>query len=205
MQTVVDEKENRTMEVLVTTVTPMQLMGGKVLGLGALGLTQVIVWLAAMLITLAAMRTQFVFLRDVHLETGFIVVALILFVLEYVLFGAVMAAIGAIVVDQRQAQQYIGPFVLLAISPEFFIPVILFNPNGFFATALSLFPFTAPLALVFRYGITVVPPWQVGLAIALLLVFAIGALWLAGRIFRIGMLRYGQAVPLRELVGSLKS
>ena len=204
MQAVVDEKENRTMEVLVTTVTPMQLMGGKVLGLGALGLTQVSVWLAAMLITLAATRTQFAFLRDVHLETSFVVVALILFVLEYVLFGAVMAAIGATVVDQKQAQQYIGPFVLLAISPEFFIPVILFNPNGFLATALSLFPFTAPLALVFRYGITVVPPWQVGLAIALLLVFAIGALWLSGRIFRIGMLRYGQAMPLRELLANLK-
>lgn len=204
MQAVVDEKENRTMEVLVTTVTPMQLMGGKVLGLGALGLTQVVVWLAAMLITLAATRAQFAFLQNVQLEPGFIAVALVLFVLEYVLFGAVMAAIGSAVVDQKQAQQYIGPVVLLAISPEFFIPVIFLNPNGWIATALSLFPFTAPLALVFRYGITVVPVWQIGVAIVLLLVFAIGALWLAGRVFRIGMLRYGQAVPLKELVGSLK-
>jgi ABC-2 type transport system permease protein len=70
---------------------------------------------------------------------------------------------------------------------------------------LSLFPFTAPLALIFRYGLTTVPVWQIGLALALMLAFAVGALWLAGRVFRIGMLRYGQAVPLRELGRSLRA
>ena len=204
MQAVIDEKENRTMEILVTTVTPMQLMGGKVLGLGALGLTQVVVWLGFSLLALKILGGQLSFLQGAQLEPGFIVVALIMFVLEYVLFGAVMAAIGASVVDQKQAQQFIGPFVMLAISPEFFIPVIFLNPNGWVATLLSLFPFTAPLALVFRYGITTVPLWQIGLAIALLLAFAIGAVWLAGRIFRVGMLRYGQAVPLRELVAGVR-
>jgi len=205
MQAVIEEKENRTMEVMVTTVTPTQLMGGKILGLGALGLTQVAVWLIAMAAALAVAGQQFSFLQGASIAPEFIAVTLVLFVLEYVLFGAVMAAIGAAVLDQKQAQQYTGPFVLLAISPGFFIPVIFLDPNGVIATVLTLFPFTAPLALVFRYGITTVPVWQIVVAIVLLIVFAAGALWLAGRVFRLGMLRYGKAVAFREIVAEVRS
>jgi ABC-2 type transport system permease protein len=204
VQAVVEEKENRTMELLISTVTPTQLMGGKILGLGGAGLTQVAVWVLAMAGAVAIASRNVPFMQGAKIEPGFIAIALIMFVLEYILFGSVMAAIGSTVIDQKQAQQYFGPFVLLAISPEFFIPVIFLDPNGPIATALSLFPFTAPLALIFRYGITTVPAWQIGLALALLLAFAVGALWLAGRVFRIGMLRYGQDVPLRELVRGVR-
>ncbi len=204
VQAVVEEKENRTMEVLVSTVTPTQLMGGKILGLGATGLTQVVVWLGTAVIFIALGSRYIPFMQGAKIELGFVIVALLMFVLEYILFGSVMAAVGSTVIDQKQAQQYFGPFVLLAISPEFFIPVIFLDPNGPIATVLSLFPFTAPLALIFRYGLTTVPLWQIGLALALMLAFAVGALWLAGRVFRIGMLRYGQAVPLRELVANLR-
>ena len=205
MQAVIEEKENRTMEVLISTVTPTQLMGGKILGLGALGLTQVGVWLSAVAIGLAIASQRLTFLQGVQIAPTFIAVALVLFVLEYVLFGSVMAAIGSAVLDQKQAQQYMGPFVLLAISPEFFIPVIFLDPNGVIATILTLFPFTAPLALVFRYGLTTVPVWQIVVAVVLLIGFAAGGLWLAGRVFRLGMLRYGKAVAFREIVAEVRS
>ena len=204
MQAVIEEKENRTMEVLVSTVTPMQLMGGKILGLGALGLTQVAVWLSAVAIALVIGSQRFSFLQGAQIAPEFIAVALVLFVLEYILFGAVMAAIGSAVLDQKQAQQYMSPFVLLAISPEFFIPVIFLDPNGTIATLLTLFPFTAPLALVFRYGITTVPVWQIAVAVLLLIAFAVGALWLAGRVFRLGMLQYGKALAFREIVAEVR-
>ena len=204
MQAIVDEKENRTMEVVVTSVTPMQLMTGKVIGLGALGLFQVVVWMLGLAVALALARVNLPFLSEVKLEPGFMLVAILMFVLNYLLLGAIMAAVGATVTDTKQAQSFSSPFVLLAISPEFFIPVILFDPNGIIATALSLFPLTAPLAMVLRYGLTAIPGWQVGISLVLMALSAWGAFWLAGRIFRAGMLRYGQRLSLSEIAASVR-
>ena len=204
MQAVIEEKENRTMEVLVTTVTPTQLIGGKIIGLGALGLTQTVVWLAAIVVAVVIGRRYLPFLAGVYIAPELILMGLVLFVLEYILFGAAMTAIGSAVLDQKQAQQYTGPLVLLSVSPQFFIPVLLIDPNGPISTALSLFPFTAPMTLVFRYGITTVPAWQIIVATVLLAVTAAGALWLAGRVFRLGMLRYGRALAFKEIVSSVQ-
>lgn len=204
MQAVVDEKENRTIEIVITSVTPTQLMGGKIIGLAAVGLTQIGAWLLGAIAALAIARTRLPFLADAKIEPGFIIVALLMFVLAYLLFGSVMAGIGSAVPDARQGQAYTTPFVLLAISPEFFLPVIMLNPNGVIAVILSLFPLTAPLTLTFRYAITNIPLWQVVVSIVLLAASATGAIWLAARIFRIGLLRFGQRVPIREVVGSIR-
>ena len=204
MQAIVDEKENRTMEVVVTSVTPMQLMTGKVIGLGALGLLQVVVWILGAAVALALARINLPFLREAKLEPGFIAVSMLMFVLNYLLLGAIMAAVGSTVTDTKQAQSFSSPFVLLAISPEFFIPVILFDPNGLIATGLSLFPLTSPLAMVLRYGLTAIPNWQIALSLVLMALSAWGAFWLAGRIFRAGMLSYGQRLSLSEIAASIR-
>lgn len=204
MQAVVDEKENRTMEVIITSVTPMQLMTGKVIGLGSLGLFQVVVWLLALVVALAVAGPRLPFLREITLEPGFVVVAIVMFILNYLLLGAIMAAVGAAVIDAKQAQTFASPFVLIAISPEFFIPVILFDPNGAIAITLSLFPLTSPLAMVLRYGLTAIPIWQVALSLVLMALSAWGAFWLAGRIFRAGMLHLGQRLSLAELASSIR-
>ena len=204
MQAVLDEKENRTMEVVITSITPTQLMAGKVFGLGGVGLLQLAIWLGAAAVALALLQPRFPFLQDVRIEPAFIGLSLVLFSLEYFILGALMAAIGSMVVDPKQGQNYSSPITLIAMLPLFFLVPILFNPNGFIAVALSLFPLTAPLTLMVRYGMTSVPAWQIGVAVVLLIATAFGSIWLAGRIFRIGMLRFDTGVKWSEVAASIK-
>ena len=204
MQAVIEEKENRTMEVIVTSISPLQLMSGKVLGLAGVGLTQVVTWTSALLIALSLASQRLPFLKAVRVEPGFIAVALLMFVLEYLLFAALMGAIGSLVTSAKDGQNLSGPLVLLAMTPEFFIPVFFIAPNGPIAVGLSLFPLSAPLALLLRYAAAPVPIWQVLLAMALLAASVVGALWLASRVFRIGMLEYGRRVSLKTVWEGLR-
>ena len=204
MQAVLDEKENRTMEVVITSVTPTQLMAGKVFGLGAVGILQMIIWLAGAVVALSLLQPRLPFLRSVSLKPDFIALALMLFALHYILLGAFMAAIGSMVVDAKQGQNYASPVTLIAMIPLFFLTVILFDPNGALAVILSLFPLTSPLTLLVRYGMVSVPLWQIALALVLLAASAAGAIWLAGRIFRIGMLRFDKGVKWSELAASIR-
>ena len=205
MQAVIEEKENRTMEVIVTSISPLELMTGKVLGLAGVGLTQVVTWTSALLIALALASQQLPLLKNVRVEPGFIALALLMFVLEYLLFSALMGAIGSMVTSAKDGQSLSGPLILLAMTPQFFIPVFFIAPNGPIAVALSLFPLSAPLALLLRYAAAPVPIWQVILAMAVLAASVVGALWLASRVFRIGMLEYGRRVSLKTVWEGLRA
>lgn len=204
LEAVVDEKENRTIEIVVTSVTPFQLMSGKIVGLAAVGLTQIAVWLTGGSLALALLRDRVEFLQNATLDPWFIALAIVLMVLQYIVYGAIMAGIGSIVADQKQGQSLSSPFTMVAMIPLFFIAVIIFDPNGTIAIILSLFPLTSPLAILLRYGMTNVPLWQILLAIAIQALTAVGAMWLAARIFRIGMLRFGQRVSLTEIAASIR-
>jgi ABC-2 type transport system permease protein len=204
MQAVVDEKENRTIEIVVTSVTPMQLMSGKIIGLAAVGLTQVAIWLIAGSVALAFAKTKVDFLRSATVDPAFILLAVVLSVLQYLIFGAFMAAIGSIVTDAKQGQSWSSPVILVSMLPMFFLAVILLDPNGVLSVILSLFPLTAPLALLLRYGMTSVPAWQIAAAIAIMALSAAGAMWVAARIFRIGMLRFGQRISISEIAAGIR-
>ncbi|MEO6063106.1 MAG: hypothetical protein ABIQ99_14325 [Thermoflexales bacterium] len=134
-------------------------MAGKVLGLAGVGLTQVVTWTSAPLIALALASQRLPSLRAVRVEPGFIALALLMFVLEYLLFSARMGAIGSAVTSAKDGQSL-----------------------------------SAPLALLLRYAAAPVAIWRVILAMALLAASVVGALWLASRVFRIGMLEYGRRV-----------
>ncbi|MCL4507729.1 MAG: ABC transporter permease [Chloroflexi bacterium] len=204
MQAVVDEKENRTIEIMITSVTPMQLMSGKILGLAAVGLTQVGVWVLAGAAAFGIARERVEFLQAATIDPGFLILALVLSVLQYLLLGSFMAAIGSVVLDVKQGQSWSSPVTLISMTPMFFFALIVFDPNSIIAVILSLFPLTAPLTLLLRYNMTSVPAWQIIAAIALLALSVVGAMWLAARIFRIGMLRFGQAVKISEIAASIR-
>lgn len=204
MQAVLDEKENRTMEVIITSVTPTQLMAGKVVGLGAVGMLQMLIWLVSAAAALAVLSPRLPFLASISIKPDFILLALVLFTLQYLLLGAFMAAIGSMVTDAKQGQNYASPFTTVAMSPMFFLAVILFDPNGTLATILSLIPLMSPIALLVRVGMVTVPFWQVALAVVLMALSAAGAIWLAGRVFHIGMLRFDKGVRWTEVLGNLK-
>ncbi|MDQ2807039.1 MAG: ABC transporter permease [Chloroflexota bacterium] len=204
MQSLVDEKENRVMEVLGTSLPPGGLMLGKILGLGAVGLTQLAVWVTGGLLALAVAGGVLPDLAGVSLPWPTVALMLALFLPSYLLFAASLATVGAMVTVRQEGQQLAGIFSLLGVLPTWFVAVILTDPNGPVATGLSLFPYTAPLTLLLRQQTTDLPVWQIPLSLLILTSAAAGMIWLAGRMLRYGMLRYGKRVGWRELGRALR-
>ncbi len=201
LQTVVEEKENRTMELLVTTISPNKLMAGKILGIIAIGWTQLIVWfsLAGLLVLIASF---FIDIPDwISISVGYLAFAIVLFVPGFVMLAALMVAIGATLTDVQEAQQVTSLITLPLFIPFWFALTLINNPYSPLAVGLSFIPFTAPITLAIRMGFAVIPDWQIGLSLGLLVICAAVAVWFAGRAFRMGMLRYGQRVAWREFLG----
>jgi ABC-2 type transport system permease protein len=201
VQAVVEEKENRTMEVLVTSVSPEQLMSGKVIGIIGVGLTQIIVWIlfAAALVLVGRQMSEL--FRDLHFSISSALLLLIVFIPAFVTVAALMVILGVTVADGREAQQFSGLLTLAVVIPYWLALVIMSDPNGLPAVLLSFFPLTAPVTVSMRVMFTTIPTWQFILNMAVLILAAIGSLWLAGRAFRLGMLSYGKRVSLRKILG----
>lgn len=201
MQAVVEEKENRTMEVLITSVSPQQLMGGKVIGIIGVGLTQVVAWFGVGILAILIGRNFIPWMSLIRLSGDTVALLIATFIPSFIMVSALMAAVGATVTEAREGQQITGLFTLPVAVPYWLAAVILNNPNGPVAVILSFFPLTAPATLAMRIGLVEIPAWQFILNILILTLTALGALWLAGRTFRLGMLQYGQRLSLRQIFG----
>ena len=201
MQAVVDEKESRTMEVLVTSASPTQLIGGKVLGVVAISFTQLAVWTITSILAVAvAHHLGIDWLQDLSLDWGAVLAAAGLAIPAYVMACALMAAAGAMIVSAHESQAAGTPFAVLHLAPLYLAWAIVMTPNALLPTILSFLPFTALLTVTLRNIFTAVPAWQVAAGIAVQAACAVGAIWLAGRAFRLGMLHYGRRLRLRELL-----
>ena len=196
MQAVVEEKENRTIEILVTSTSPTSLMVGKVVGISLVGFTQIMIWVLAAFILVLFGSTMFPWLAALRLTgTDLLLLAAIYFP-AYLLVASLMAAIGATVTEVREGQQVTGIITLIVVIPYWFFAPLVNAPNSPLSIGLSFFPLTAPVALSIRLGFGIIPPLQLAVNILVLIVAAAAGLWLAGRAFRIGMLRYGKRLPL---------
>jgi ABC-2 type transport system permease protein len=202
MQAVVDEKENRTMEMLTTSVSPTQLVGGKVLGIVGVSFTQLIVWtLIAILGVLIASSAGVDWFQDARLDWGSILATVALAIPTYVLASALMTAVGATVTSAQESQSTGAVFFILHLAPLYLAWAIIRTPNAVVPLTLTFLPFTALLTVTLRNIFAAVPLWQVALSVVIQILCAIGALWLAGRALRLGMLRYGKRLNLREILG----
>jgi ABC-2 type transport system permease protein len=201
MQAVVEEKENRTMEVLVTSVSPMQLISGKVIGIIGVGWTQLLAWMAFAWMAVSVGQNYFAWMRALRFDPGFVLLLVAIFIPAFVMIAGLMVAVGATVTEAQEGQQITGLFTLPVVVPYWFTYQIMSNPHSPLSLALSFFPFTAPVTMAMRAGMASIPLWQIVLNLAILILCALAALWLAGRAFRLGMLRYGQRLSWRELFG----
>jgi ABC-2 type transport system permease protein len=199
MQALVEEKENRTMEVMLTSVSPNQFMAGKIVADICIGLTQIFAWLAFIFIALKLGLSSFELLQGVQIPSQVLWLCLLILFPAFVMVSAFMALIGATVSEAREGQQMIGLVSLPIWIPYMLIGVLIENPNSPLAVVLSLFPLTAPITMMLRQGVTILPAWQIGLSSFILTASAVGAIWLAGRTFRLGMLRYGKRLAWREV------
>jgi ABC-2 type transport system permease protein len=205
LQGIAEEKETRILESLLCTVTPNDLLLGKLLGLGSAGLTLVAIWAAA---GMGILGTSLAFMH-IDLPAQLLVMGLIYFFGGYLFYGSMMTGIGAITNNMREAQQLSMGFSIMIFFPIYLLVKIVNTPNSDVAVALSLFPPTAPVTMLMRLSAAsmsgaVIPVWQIAVSIGLLLATAIAVLLLCSKIFRVGLLMYGKTPNLPEIMAILR-
>jgi ABC-2 type transport system permease protein len=201
-----DEKENRLMEILLSSVSPRQLLTGKVLGIGAAGLVQVAFWSisAPLLLSLASSSIGGI-ISTIQLSVNFVVLAVAYFILGYSLFAVISAAIGAVSSNSREGQQLAGIFTIPLLIPLWFTSLLILSPDSPAWTFFTIFPLSAPVLVVMRLGVSVIPAWQLVVSIGVLVLTIFGVLFLTIKIFRTYLLMYGKRPGTREVLRSLRS
>jgi ABC-2 type transport system permease protein len=199
LQGVSEEKEGRIIEILLSSISSTQLLAGKILGLGALGLIQVIVWIGAGAALLSAATAIFAMAGIMKFSLGTIALALVYFVLGYLLFATLMAVAGSMGTTQRESQQIASLFSLAAAIPFMAISFVFTNPHSPLAVALSYIPLTSPVMMLLRLGISDVPPAEIAISLVLLVAGIALSLWAGAKIFRASLLMYGKRPSLRDM------
>ena len=203
LEIVADEKENRMLEMMLTAVSPGQLIGGKAIGLLAATITQ----LAAHILILAAgllIATPYIpTLQQLIIPWDYVGVMALFFFPAYALIAAIMIAVGGIIPNLEQSQQIVGILNLLFILPLFSVVLIFENSGSPLVVFLSLFPTTAFLTISLRWGVGTVPLWQIATSWLILVTTTGVMLWTPVKLFRAGMLRYGQKLSLKEMRRSI--
>jgi ABC-2 type transport system permease protein len=200
MRSIIEEKSSRILEVLLSSVTAKQLLAGKIIGVGAVGLTQVAIWLAIVgAFSLVGLRSAGSMLANVHIPAIGVVAFGVYFILGYFLYSTMYAALGSMVNSDQEAQQVQWPAMLPIIFSIVMATPVLQHPNSPLALWASLFPFFTPILMFVRIMAETPPMWQILLSIVLMLLTTWGLLSLSSRIYRVGILMYGKRPTLPEL------
>lgn len=205
MRSILEEKSTHTMEVLISSVRPFELMAGKILGVAAVGLTQFLIWaISAGLLAAYGLTMAHAFIHggaglNFHIPTGALICFVLYFIGGYFLFASLYAAIGAAVSDQNDAQQIQMPITLILVASFILFGVVARDPYSTEAVVLTMIPFFSPILMVFRVAISNPPLWQVVLSLIILAATCAGVVYVTARIYRVGVLMYGKRPSLVEL------
>jgi ABC-2 type transport system permease protein len=204
MQGVLEEKGSRVIEVLISCVTPFELMLGKLIGICLLGLTQLAIWLGTMtVLTAPGLVASMAFLpKGVSLPTlapSMLINFVLLFILGFLAYATLYASIGASFNNVQEAQQASSIAMVFVIIPVMVMWPVVNDPNSTMATVLSLIPMFTPLLMPLRIAIDMPPVWQIALAYALTIGFVLGMVWICSRIYRVGILMYGKKPTFAEI------
>ena len=197
-----EEKENRVMEILLSSVSTRQLLIGKVLGLGTAGLVQMIFWLlSALLLVQLGSSTIGGFFDSIQVPDNAILLGIIYYILGYFFFAVIMAGLGAIAATAKEGTQLSVIMILPAILP-FYVGIIFLrdHPDHVIGTIMTLFPVTAPMSVFVRMGLAEIAVWEISVSIILLIAVIIGGLWLAAKAFRAFLLMYGKTPKMGEIL-----
>ncbi len=206
-RSIIEEKTSRIFEVLLATIRPEEMMAGKVIGVGSVGLTQVGIWLtAAIVLTSTPLLAAIAGGGGTHIslsaaQIGFFI---LYFLLGFLLYSSIAAALGAMTNSEQELQQLNMFLVMPLAACMFSLGAVISNPSGTVATVISLIPFCTPLVMYLRISLAMPPVWQIALSIALMLVTIYAILWVASRIYRVGILMYGKKPNLPEIMRWLR-
>lgn len=204
IQAIVDEKENRTMEILVTSIRAENLIAGKIIGLVGLGFTQIGLWLVGAIAVVLIAKANVPNFPVIDVPEVTIVIGVLWFIPYYVLIAALITAIGVSVTSTSEGQQMSGLVSMTSMVPFWFMYFFIASPNSPLVVALSLIPLTSPLSIIIRWAIVDIPVWQMLVSWVLLAAAAAFSVFLVGRLTRVGMLRYGQKLTMRDVVKAVR-
>jgi ABC-2 type transport system permease protein len=200
---IVREKDQRSMEMIITSLAPRELVAGKVLGMTLLSLTQVGIWAVGGGIAIGLTLSSAVDVQTLSIPWEAPMWALLLGVPGYFLYAVLASGLGVMAGDSQQAQQLAGILGLLGLAPLWFMGLLINALNGPLAVGLTMFPLTGPMIGLSRMALVEVPTWQLITSLAILVASLIGSIWLVARIFRAAMLMYGQALRPQQLLQAL--
>ncbi len=208
VRAILEEKQSDIVEIMVSSLRPWELMLGKIVGVGAVGIAQMAVW--ALVFALAAvygltagastLAEAGIDLASIPVPWGTLVLMFFFLILGYLLYAGMFAGAGATISNEHDAQQVMLPITMLIILPFIATQGVIQSPNAGWGVILSLVPFFSPLVMPARLFATSVPVWQWLVSLVLLGVFVLGAAWVAGRIFRVGILMKGQRANLPQVL-----
>ena len=208
VRAVLEEKQSDIVEVMLSSLRPWEMMLGKIVGVGAVGLAQMAIW--ALVFALAgvygltvgapALAEAGIDLASLPIPWGALTLVLFFLVLGYLLYAGMFAGAGATISNEHDAQQAIMPITMLIILPFIAVQGVIQSPNAGWAVIISLIPFFSPLVMTARLFVASVPVWQWLLSLVLLGLCVLAAAWVAGRIYRVGILMKGQRANLPQVV-----
>ncbi|HSG38201.1 MAG TPA: ABC transporter permease [Thermoanaerobaculia bacterium] len=204
MTSVLEEKGSRVIEVLISSITPFELMMGKLLGVCLVGMTQIGIWLATMGVISAPGVAASIALLPKDSDLPQLAIPMLfhfglLFILGFFAYATIYAAIGSAFNNLQEAQQAASVAVIFVVIPVTVMYPVINDPNSTMATVLSLIPMFTPLLMPLRIAIEMPPWWQLALAYALTIGFVIGMVWFCSKIYRVGILMYGKKPTFQEI------
>lgn len=201
MRGVIEEKQSRIVEVVISSVKPTQMMLGKVIGIGLVGLTQTGVWaLSALVLTTAgvsAFSARGITMPKIPISL--LIYFVVFFLLGYFLYATLYAMVGSMVSSEEDAQQAQMPVTLLLVVPMVIFNMIIANPTSTSSIVLSMVPFFAPTLMMMRIAVVNPPLWQILLSMGIMVATILGCVWIAAKIYRVGILMYGKRPSIAEL------
>lgn len=193
MRSVIGERSNRLVEILLSSVTPTELMTGKILGIGLVGFTQIVFYLIVLIATSIYQHIQII--------TGpEIIIFLLYFIFGYLLWASIFAAIGSIFDSEQEAQQAVSVLSIVCVIPIMISSYVISNPNSLTTIVLSFIPLLTPYLMILRIGSVMPPLWQIISTLILLMISVVLTLFIAGKIFRVAILLYGKRPTLPEIL-----
>ena len=201
-----EEKENRVMEILLSSVSSSQLLAGKILGLGAVGLVQIIVWLisANFLVRIASSSFGNI-LGALQVTPDFWILAMVYFILGYLFLAIIYSGVGAISSTAREGQQMSTLFVIPIMIPLYFMGLIMQYPDNIVVKILTFIPLTSPITVIVRLGLSEIPIWELVVSILILVLSIWGCFVLATKLFRTYLLMYGKRPAFKDIIRNFRN
>jgi ABC-2 type transport system permease protein len=209
MRATLEEKTNRIVEVVISSMEPWHLMLGKILGVGAVSMTQMLIWMGAgtflllsglpMVVSAQPEMANLSEIRDALPSAGLMLLFVVFFVLGFLMYSGLYAAVGAMCSTDEEAQQAQLPIMMFLVVPIIMVLPVIEDPLSPMSTAMSLFPLFTPILMWGRVVGGAVPPWQIALSIALMALTVLAVAWVAGRIYKAGILMAGKRPTVPEL------